>query len=121
MLLEKPRTTRSTLSSETRRRTQQRHNIRIPVEFSYQGRDFQGQSRNISLGGLFVETTAALPFGATVTVRFQIPSLDEPIEVKAEIRWVENKDGVVEGIGVQFRGLRAKHVWALNKFFAEKK
>lgn len=107
------------MSSDHSRRTQQRHDIRIPVDFSYQGRDFQGQSRNISLGGLFVETTASLPFGATVTVKFHIPNLKEHIEVEAEIRWVENKDGVVEGIGVQFRGLRAKQVWALNKFFAD--
>lgn len=101
------------------RRTQQRHDIRLPVDFSHEGKSFQGQSRNISLGGMFIETTASLPFGGIVTVKFAIPSLKEPIEVQSEIRWIENKDGVVEGIGVQFRGLRAKHVWALNKFFAQ--
>lgn len=106
------------LSFEVRRRTQQRHDIQIPVDFTYDGQTFQGQSRNISLGGMFIDSTASLPFGATVTVKFAIPALKEPIEVKSEIRWVENKDGVGIGIGVQFRGLRAKHVWALNKYFS---
>ena len=50
------------------------------------------------------------------------------MDVKANIRWIEKKDctadpnrtgeaEILVGIGLQFEGLRAKHVWALNKFF----
>ena len=103
-----------------KRRTQQRYTVRIPVSLIHEGEEYQGQSRNMSLGGLFVETTTQLPFGATVQVQFRIPLLKEPVEVEAEIRWVETADGVSKGVGVQFKGLRAKHVWALNKFFENK-
>jgi uncharacterized protein (TIGR02266 family) len=103
-----------------KRRTQQRYAIRLPVVIEHDGSQHHGQSRNISIGGLFVETPAPLPFGETVKVSFQIPTIKEPIEVDAEIRWVETEQGVNKGVGVQFRGLRAKHVWALNKLFAGK-
>jgi uncharacterized protein (TIGR02266 family) len=103
-----------------KRRTQQRYAIRLPVSLTYEGQEYGGQTRNMSIGGLFVETATKLPFGATIHLRFEIPTLKETIEVDGEIRWVETVEGVSKGIGVQFRGLRAKHVWALNKFFSDK-
>ncbi len=100
------------------RRTQQRYDIRLPVEFSYEGTDYQAQTKNMSLGGMFIETAAPVVYGSKVRVSFRLPALNEPVELDAEVRWVERSGGAVQGIGVQFEGLRAKHVWALNKLFA---
>jgi Tfp pilus assembly protein PilZ len=51
-------------------------------------------------------------------VRFQIPTQPEPIEVSGEVRWVEpGAAGQPSGMGIRFQGLRAREVWALNRFF----
>ena len=34
-----------------------------------------------------------------------------------QVRWLEMEDGHVCGIGIRFGGLRARDVWALNKYF----
>lgn len=74
--------------------------------------------KNISLGGMFVETVDVLPEQSTVQVKFSVPTQPEPIEVTAEIRWIERGlPGQLPGMGIRFHGLRARDVWALNRFF----
>ena len=75
-------------------------------------------TRNISLGGVFLETTAPLPLQTRVQIRFHIPTLSEPIDVGGEVRWVEPGGAEqLPGMGIRFQGLRAREVWALNRFF----
>jgi hypothetical protein len=51
-------------------------------------------------------------------IRFRIPTQPEPIEVSGEVRWVEPGEGdQLPGMGIRFQGLRAREVWALNRFF----
>lgn len=103
------------------RRTQQRYEIRLPVEFTHEGQSYQGQTRNMSVGGMFIETAAPIPFNGMVGLKFRVPTNKDPIEVEGHVRWVEGSKGASNGLGVQFQGLRAVHVWALNKFFTGKK
>jgi uncharacterized protein (TIGR02266 family) len=73
---------------------------------------------NISLGGLFVETTEPVPLQTRVQIRFRIPTQPEPIEVSGEVRWVDpGGPDQPAGLGIRFQGLRAREVWALNRFF----
>lgn len=100
------------------RRTDPRYLRRLEVELLVAGERYHGLSRNISLGGLFVELDAALPLGAKVDVRFRVPTQPEPIEVSGEIRWIEpHSPDRPAGVAVRFQGLRAREVWALNRFF----
>jgi uncharacterized protein (TIGR02266 family) len=100
------------------RRTDPRYDRRLEVEIVAEGRRQVGHSRNISLGGLFVETTEALPVQTTIQVRFRVPTQPEPIDVTGEVRWIEKTDsGQAVGLGIRFHGLRARDVWALNRFF----
>ena len=92
----------------------------MPVGFTHDGQEYQGQSRNMSVGGMFIETAAPLPFNSVIGLRFQIPTLKEGVEVEAQVRWIEGRTGASNGVGVQFMGLRAVYVWALNKFLADK-
>lgn len=71
-----------------------------------------GSTLNISLGGMLLEVTDLVPFGADVRVRVTLPALKEQSELPATVRWA--KPG---SIGVQFGSLRAKEVWALNQLF----
>jgi len=74
-------------------------------------------TRNISLGGVFVETTTPLPLQTRLQIRFRIPTQSEPIEVGGEVRWVEPGEwSSFPGMGIRFQGLRAREVWALNRF-----
>ena len=52
--------------------------------------------------------------GQRVTINFAIPTIDQPVEVTATVRWSDDK-----ATGLQFDGLRAREVWALNKFFEQ--
>ncbi len=83
----------------------------------YETGEVSGMTRNISLGGVFVESEHRFAFGARVSVRFSIPTQEEPVEVEGHVRWTEAEEGVPRGFGIQFEGLRARDVWALNKFF----
>lgn len=102
------------MTDERGRRAQQRFDVRIPVELTYQDQVLQTFTRNISLGGMFVELPEKLPFGAVVQLRFALPELAEPLTVDAHVRWTQGADGV----GVQFSSLRAREVWALQKLFS---
>jgi uncharacterized protein (TIGR02266 family) len=100
------------------RRIDPRYERQLEVEVSFEGKKQVSQSQNISLGGLFLIAHAPLPIGATVQLRFTLPTQPEPVEVAGDVRWVVDKgSGGESGIGIRFQGLRARDVWALNRFF----
>lgn len=67
---------------------------------------------NLSLGGTLVTAEAKYAMGQRVRLAFSVPTMTDPIEVDGTVRWSN-----VDGVGVQFDGLRARDVWALNEFF----
>jgi uncharacterized protein (TIGR02266 family) len=89
------------------------------MDITHEGQRFSSFSRNISLGGVFIEADSGLPFGARVVLSFRVPTQTDAIVVEGHVRWVETEDGLVKGIGIRFDGLRARDVWALNKFFEQ--
>ena len=99
------------------RRSDRRYERRVAIDVVYEGSTFGAHTRNISLGGVFIETESGLPFGARVVMKFRVPTQHEQIEVDGQVRWLEMEEGHVRGIGIRFEGLRARDVWALNKFF----
>ncbi len=100
------------------RRTDPRYDRRLEIEILLDGKKHIATSKNLSLGGLFVEIAEPLPVQTTVQVRFRVPTQPEPIDVTGEVRWVERaQPGSPAGMGIRFAGLRARDVWALNRFF----
>ena len=88
------------------------------MEIKAGSKELAGRTRNVSLGGMFVELELPLPAETSIEVRFRVPTQPEPIEVTGEIRWSEPATGERKaGIGIRFHGLRARDVWALNRFF----
>ena len=85
------------------------------MEFTLDGFTHTVRSRNIGLGGIFLATDLPLPYGTRLQLKFTVPDQREPIEVGGQVRWAF--DGEEGGVGVRFDGLRARDVWALNKFF----
>lgn len=101
------------------RRIDPRYDRQLEIEVLFEGKKQISQTRNISLGGLYLESATPLPIGTTVQLRFQLPTQPEPVEVSGDVRWVVKKEGAGEtsGIGIRFQGLRARDVWALNRYF----
>ncbi len=99
------------------RRADRRYDRTIDIEVIADVATVQAKTRNISLGGVFITASSPLPFGSKVKLRFSVPTQTEVIEIDGEVRWVENEEGGTHGLGIQFGGLRARDVWALNKFF----
>ena len=100
------------------RRIDPRYERQLEVEVLFEGKKQTSRTQNISLGGLHLESATALPIGTTVQLRFQLPTQPEPVEVAGDVRWVVRKgNGEVSGLGIRFQGLRARDVWALNRFF----
>lgn len=104
--------------SDQFRRTDPRYARRLEVQLVSGDQSRTAMTGNISLGGLFVETTETLPLQTRVQIRFRIPTQPEPIEVSGEVRWVDpGGPDQPAGLGIRFQGLRAREVWALNRFF----
>jgi uncharacterized protein (TIGR02266 family) len=99
------------------RRIDPRYDRQLDVEVTADGKKSTSRTVNISLGGLFLDSAAPLDLGATVQLRFMLPTQPEPVEVAGDVRWVVKKDNNRQGIGIRFQGLRARDVWALNQFF----
>jgi uncharacterized protein (TIGR02266 family) len=99
------------------RRSDRRYDRQLSIDVEGDGVSFSANTRNLSLGGVFIDTDQRLPFGSKVSLRFTVPTATETIQVEGQVRWIETEEGQVRGIGIQFAGLRARDVWALNKFF----
>jgi hypothetical protein len=71
---------------------------------------FDGISRDVGLGGMFLETEEPLPVGSELSVSFRLSHAPTPVDLRAVVRWSTD-----EGIGVQFLRLRAYDVWSLHR------
>ena len=96
------------------RRTSTRHAVSLAGKLAVEGAQRPCTVSNLSLGGALLSAGAKLPMGARVTITFNVPTMEEAIEISATVRWSDDK-----ATGIQFDGLRARDVWALNKYFEQ--
>jgi hypothetical protein len=96
------------------RRTATRHAVSIPGKIKIEGPPEACTVLNLSLGGALVSASRRLAMGVRVHITFSVPTVEQPIDVGATVRWT---DGA--GVGIQFDGLRALDVWALNEYFKQ--
>ena len=92
-----------------------RHNravVDVPVEFVGKGSTerIAGRAKDISLGGMFVETDKPLPFSSEVTVHVTLPSQKAPFALPGVVRW--NRNG---GMGIQFGLIGARETHAITE------
>ena len=96
------------------RRSSTRHTVSIEVTFVVGTDTNESWITNLSLGGAQLKATKRYSMGERVRVTFQLPTSDDAIDVGGTVRWSDGKH-----VGVQFDGLRARDVWALNEFFKQ--
>ncbi len=82
----------------------QHDRTRLIVDVFFNGADTTGvaSTKDISVGGLYMNTKTVLPEGALLTLR--IPFGDEQVVVNAEV--IYSNPGL--GVGVSFHGLSEK-------------
>jgi c-di-GMP-binding flagellar brake protein YcgR len=69
-------------------------------------------SRDISLGGMFVETTDPLPLGAALTIRFNLDGKDQVVAASAQVTYHIEK----MGMGIVFTDLGKEESEAIRKY-----
>lgn len=69
-----------------------------------------GVAKDLSVGGMFIESAETLPFGTQITIVMRIPGMDADSRLPAVVRWA--KPG---GFGVQFGLLGARETHALTR------
>ena len=98
--------------SQKQTRNHPRHVFPMPIQIDAGGRTLAAECVNVGLGGALLRCPEAIAFGACITLRFRLPTLEQDSVVEAVVRWFDD-----QGVGVQFQSLRARDVWALNQLF----
>jgi Tfp pilus assembly protein PilZ len=90
--------------------------IDTPLSFSVKGQsdDREGVGKDISIGGMFVETSTPAGFGESVVIHVSLPGSDEILALPGVIRWVRNG-----GMGVQFGLLGARETHVITEITRE--
>jgi PilZ domain len=105
---EEPGERRSVSGVQRVARAAPRSDLERDVLFENAGSWHDGVARNMSLGGMFIATSAPAAFGGTVMVDLDL-GLDAPTRVRCFVRWTND-----EGMGVQFDVMGARETHALT-------
>jgi len=97
----------TTKHSDDRRRYL-RTPTKLKVTYRQVNEFIQDYARNISRGGMFMETTTPLKTGVIFNLELEVPTLKDPLALKARVRWTVESDAVWDpeqirpGMGLQF-------------------
>lgn len=69
------------------------------------GIEWTGRVRNLSRGGIFVESARALEPAAEVQIQLELPESDQSVLSTAEVRWVRREVNEALGMGLRFLSL----------------
>ena len=76
------------MPSDKDRRQAARAPIELKVEYKRLNTFFYDYTKNISKGGTFIKTERPLDIGTIFLFKLMVPSRQEPIALRGEVRWV---------------------------------
>jgi type IV pilus assembly protein PilZ len=76
------------------------------------GATIVGRAKDISIGGMYIESEAQVAFGQEVSIVLRLPNTKSDAHLPAVVRWL--KPG---GFGVQFGLLGARETHAISELF----
>jgi hypothetical protein len=85
--------------------------LEIRMNYEGSGENIPLRPPDISLHGMFVNTSTHLPEGAIVNLRFRLTRSNAEVQTRGEVRYC--LPGV--GIGVEFVGIRPEAVRAIER------
>lgn len=96
------------------KRVHPRITIGLDVTCEIAGRaSITGQTKDLSVGGMFVRASETLPFNTNITIVTKLPDAGE-VRLPAVVRW-----STPEGFGVQFGLLGARETHALSNMMRQ--
>ncbi|HEY6463377.1 MAG TPA: PilZ domain-containing protein [Polyangiaceae bacterium] len=98
------------------RRKHPRLSIAVDVDFKSGHNFFTARTRDISSGGLFIESDAPVPVGMRIEI--DLSFLKSHVRVPAEVAWTLEEDGRCVGMGVRFIDLRPAARKSIEAFMA---
>jgi hypothetical protein len=106
-------------------RQNRRYTIRLSAEVTYAGHTFTAITRDLSAGGVCLESRRVLPEGDPLQVGLflvvdEIEDAEGPaLQVKGRVAWaVPGEDGRPGTMGIRFEGVSPGQVAGLTKFLA---
>ena len=108
------------------KRPERRRSERAPVDFRVDYRtgvgSFSAFARNIGEGGLFIVTEDPLTVGTVVSLQFELPASEEPVEVGGRVVWtVECEPEGSPGMGIVFDNLDDSALCRIQQLMRELK
>ena len=87
-----------------------RKNLTSSVAFQFgEGPRVDAECHDVSLGGMYIETSAPAAYGTALSVFLKLPGLKEETRIQAIVRWWKPT-----GMGVQFGVMGARETHALT-------
>jgi type IV pilus assembly protein PilZ len=84
--------------------------MRLALAFEVSGRRAHATSRNIGLGGMFIETVEPASYGDLLTVYVPLPGFSSAVAISSVVRWT-----APDGVGIQFGLMGARETHALTE------
>lgn len=108
------------------RRRAPRFALSAQVDFSSGDNFFAGRTRDVSVGGLFIELghedasiAPLVDVGNELTLRLRLMGTD--FELRAEVMWqLVDDDGVLTGVGVEFREIDPIFKATIDEFIKDR-
>jgi type IV pilus assembly protein PilZ len=102
----------SSVDGAVEQRRFRRTSLALPVVFTVRDswETFDGIARDISLGGMFIESPSAPSFGTAILVRVALPGRREQVLLPGIVRWTGHN-----GVGIQFGLLGARETHAITQ------
>jgi uncharacterized protein (TIGR02266 family) len=98
------------------RRGHARLSIAVAVDFESGHNFYSVRTRDISMGGLFVETDAAVPIGTKLAVDLKF--MKTYLRVDCEVMWALTDGDTTIGVGLRFVDLRPAAQKSIERFMA---
>ena len=99
------------------RRQHPRLSISVEVDFGSENNFYSARTRDISVGGLFIECDVALPIGTRLRVDLRF--LQKQLRADAEVTWILlGEGGHAVGMGVRFLDLPPAAIKSVEGFMA---
>jgi len=94
------------------KRVAARSSIHVALEFTKKDSQdrLSGVGKDISVGGMFIETSTPAAFGASIVVRARLPGHKDEMILPGVVRWTS-----AIGMGIQFGLLGARETHAITE------
>jgi len=105
---------------ERERRGSKRRVLEVHIDLHTESQFFNGFSKDLSDGGVFVATYAPAEVGTELALEFQLPA-GRAVRTSGRVVWIRDASGdAAPGMGVAFQGLASDDRDAILEFTRER-